>query len=443
MNTQIFILFFFIFFILTSSSPNCNEDPEFENGATTLKVYHISSPCSTFHNNPSSLSWEQSVLQLQAKDQARVLYLSSLVAKKSVVPIASGRQVIQSPTYVLRAKIGTPAQTMMVALDTSNDAAWFPCKGCVGCSSSSSSSSVFDSSASSSFMAVACQAPACKQVPNPTCGGGACVFNMTYGGSSLSANLSTDTITLAADSVPGYTFGCIQKATGSSIPPQGLLGLGRGPLSFLSQTQSLYQSTFSYCLPSFKSGNFSGSLKLGPVGQPKKIKFTPLLKNPRRSSLYYVNLNGVRVGKKVVEIPASALAFDAATGAGTIIDSANPIFFNRHGVHEASDPSLHGSPRRVPEARGSKRHRDVTRRFRHMLLDPDRGPHDHAPLRRDERDPAGGQHPDPQHRREHVVPGHGGGAGQRQLGGQRHSQHAAAEPPRLLRRGQLEGRRVT
>ncbi|CAN1344735.1 Aspartyl protease AED3 [Linum perenne] len=292
MNTQIFILFFFIFFIffiLTSSSPNCNEDPEFENGATTLKVYHISSPCSTFHN-PSSLSWEQSVLQLQAKDQARVLYLSSLVAKKSVVPIASGRQVIQSPTYVLRAKIGTPAQTMMVALDTSNDAAWFPCKGCVGCSSSSSSSSVFDSSASSSFMAVACQAPACKQVPNPTCGGGACVFNMTYGGSSLSANLSTDTITLAADSVPGYTFGCIQKATGSSIPP-------------------------------FKSGNFSGSLKLGPVGQPKKIKFTPLLKNPRRSSLYYVNLNGVRVGKKVVEIPASALAFDAATGAGTIIDS--------------------------------------------------------------------------------------------------------------------------
>ncbi|CAN1344739.1 Aspartyl protease AED3 [Linum perenne] len=319
MNTQIFILFFFIFFIffiLTSSSPNCNEDPEFENGATTLKVYHISSPCSTFHN-PSSLSWEQSVLQLQAKDQARVLYLSSLVAKKSVVPIASGRQVIQSPTYVLRAKIGTPAQTMMVALDTSNDAAWFPCKGCVGCSSSSSSSSVFDSSASSSFMAVACQAP----VPNPTCGGGACVFNMTYGGSSLSANLSTDTITLAADSVPGYTFGCIQKATGSSIPPQGLLGLGRGPLSFLSQTQSLYQSTFSYCLPSFKSGNFSGSLKLGPVGQPKKIKFTPLLKNPRRSSLYYVNLNGVRVGKKVVEIPASALAFDAATGAGTIIDS--------------------------------------------------------------------------------------------------------------------------
>jgi hypothetical protein len=84
------------------------------------------------------------------------------------------------------------------------------------------------------------------------------------------------------------------------------LGLGRGPLSLLSQTQNLYQSTFSYCLPSFKSLNFSGSLKLGPVAQPKRIKYTPLLKNPRRSSLYYVNLQAIRVGRKIVDIPPAA-----------------------------------------------------------------------------------------------------------------------------------------
>ncbi|KAF3434272.1 hypothetical protein FNV43_RR25375 [Rhamnella rubrinervis] len=59
----------------------------------------------------------------------------SLVAKKSVVPIASGRQIIQSPTYIVRAKIGTPAQALLLAMDTSNDAAWIPCAGCIGCSS--------------------------------------------------------------------------------------------------------------------------------------------------------------------------------------------------------------------------------------------------------------------------------------------------------------------
>ncbi|KAF2322525.1 hypothetical protein GH714_017480 [Hevea brasiliensis] len=157
-------------------------------------------------------------------------------------------------------------------------------------------------------------------VPNAICGGKACTFNMTYGSSSIAANLSQDNITLATDSVPGYTFGCITKATGSSVRPQGLLGLGRGPLSLLSQSQKLYKSTFSYCLPSFRSLSFSGSLRLGPIGQPKRIKTTPLLKNPRRSSLYYVNLVAIRVGRRVVDIPPSALAFNPTTGAGTIFD---------------------------------------------------------------------------------------------------------------------------
>jgi hypothetical protein len=107
------------------------------------------------------------------------------------------------------------------------------------------------------------------------------------------------------------------------------LGLGRGPLSLLSQTQNLYQSTFSYCLPSFKSLNFSGSLKLGPVAQPKRIKYTPLLKNPRRSSLYYVNLQAIRVGRKIVDIPPAALAFNPTTGAGTILDSGNILLPTR------------------------------------------------------------------------------------------------------------------
>lgn len=144
---------------------------------------------------------------------------------------------------------------------------------------------------------------------------------MTYGGSSIAANLSQDVVTLATDAIPAYTFGCIKAVTGSSAPPQGLLGLGRGPLSLLAQTQNLYASTFSYCLPSFKSLNFSGSLRLGPAGQPIRIKYTPLLKNPRRSSLYYVNLMAIRVGRRVVDIPPSALAFNPTTGAGTIFDS--------------------------------------------------------------------------------------------------------------------------
>ncbi|KAK6228619.1 hypothetical protein SCA6_000959, partial [Theobroma cacao] len=313
MKTHLVSLVFLFFSLAEGLHPKCDT----QDHGSNLQVFHIYSPCSPF--KPSKpLSWEEDLLQTQAKDQARLQYLSSLVAKKSVVPIASGRQIVQSPTYIVRAKIGTPPQTMLMAMDTSNDAAWLPCSGCLGCSSS-----VFDNAKSTTFKALGCQAGQCKQVPNPTCDGSACIFNMTYGGSSIAANLSQDTITLATDPVPSYTFGCLQKTTGNSVPPQGLLGLGRGPLSLLSQTQNWYQSTFSYCLPSFRSLNFSGSLRLGPVGQPLRIKYTPLLKNPRRPSLYFVNLIGIRVGRKIVDIPPSDLAFNPTTGSGTIIDSGN------------------------------------------------------------------------------------------------------------------------
>ncbi|XP_065868068.1 aspartyl protease AED3-like [Euphorbia lathyris] len=312
MKTHLLLLLLVLPLSHTLQTPQCDKPSH----GSDLQVFHIYSPCSPFRP-AKPLSWEESVLQMQAKDQARLQYLSSLVAGKSVVPIASGRQIIQSPTYIVKAKIGTPAQTLLMAMDTSNDAAWIPCSGCVGCSSST----VFDSVKSTSFKSVGCGAAQCKQVPNPTCSGSACQFNMTYGSSSLAANLSRDTLTLATDPIPGYTFGCISKATGTSVPPQGLLGLGRGPLSLMSQTQSLYKSTFSYCLPNFRAPNFSGSLRLGPTAQPVRIKTTPLLKNPRRSSLYYVNLMAIRVGRRVVDIPPAALAFDPVTGAGTIFDS--------------------------------------------------------------------------------------------------------------------------
>lgn len=126
-----------------------------------LQVLHVYSPCSPFR--PSKpVSWEESVLEMQSDDQTRMLYLSSLAAGKSFVPIASGRQIIQSPTYIVRAKVGTPPQTMLMAVDTSNDAAWVPCTGCVGCSSTT-----FNSAKSTTFKSLGCGAAQCKQVLLP------------------------------------------------------------------------------------------------------------------------------------------------------------------------------------------------------------------------------------------------------------------------------------
>ncbi|KAJ8466492.1 hypothetical protein OPV22_029044 [Ensete ventricosum] len=307
-----------------SAPSHCATPPDH---GSTIHIFHASGPCSPFRPSVHSSSWEDTMMNFMTYDESRLTYLASLATShrpsgRSFVPIAPGRQLLQIPNYVVRASLGTPAQPMLVALDTSSDAAWFPCTACAGCPSASTSA-FFDPSSSTTYRPFPCGSPQCAQVPSPSCPDGAasCAFNLTYGGSSVQAGLAQDNLALASEVVQSYTFGCVQKMMGNSIPPQGLLGLGRGPLSFLSQTKDLYASTFSYCLPSFKSLNFSGTLRLGPIGQPKKIKTTTLLSNARRSSLYYVSMIGIRVGRRSLDIPPSAFAFDPATGAGTIIDS--------------------------------------------------------------------------------------------------------------------------
>ncbi|EYU36857.1 hypothetical protein ABFS82_14G172100 [Erythranthe guttata] len=319
-------LLLFTICLSTSSNAAIRDPCPVPKTGSDLSVIHIYGKCSPFNPPKPATSWVNTVLNMASSDPERVTYLSSLAAQKPTsVPVASG-QVISTGNYVVRAKIGTPGQLMFMVMDTSNDAAWVPCTACNGCSSTAAA---FAPNTSTTYGPVDCSVPDCTAVSGlacPTDGSGNCQFTRPYGGDSIfSATLSRDTLTLGNDTIPSYAFGCVNAVTGGSAPPQGLLGLGRGSMSLLSQTGSLYSGVFSYCLPSFKSYYFSGSLKLGPLGQPKSIKTTPLLKNPHRPSLYYVNLIGISVGRVNVPIAPELLAFNPSSGAGTVIDSGTVI----------------------------------------------------------------------------------------------------------------------
>lgn len=314
-----------LFFALLISTTKAVDPCSSESDDSDLSVIPIYSKCSPF-TLPKPDSWVKTIINMASKDPQRVKYLSSLVAQKTTsVPIASGQNVLNIGNYVVRVKLGTPGQLMFMVLDTSNDAAWVPCSGCTGCSTKT----LFTPNTSSTYGSLDCSMPQCTQVRGLSCpatGSSACLFNQSYGGySSFSATLVKDSLRLANDIIPNFSFGCINTASGGSVPPQGLLGLGRGSMSLLSQSGSLYSGVFSYCLPSFKSYYFSGSLKLGPVGQPRAIRTTPLLRNPHRPSLYYVNLTGISVGRVMVPIAPELLSFNPNTGAGTIIDSGTVI----------------------------------------------------------------------------------------------------------------------
>ncbi|XP_043709119.1 aspartyl protease AED3 [Telopea speciosissima] len=315
---------FLLLSLLISTAQADGPCPLTSSGDSELPLLHIYGKCSPFHP-PKTESWTDTVIHMAAKDSARLTYLSSLVAKKPTsVPIASGQQALNIGNYVVRVKLGTPGQLMFMVLDTSNDEAWVPCSGCSGCSST-----VFSPNVSSTYASLDCSMAECGQIRGLSCpatGTSPCLFNQSYGGdSSFSATLSHDSLSLAPDVLSNFAFGCINSISGGSVPPQGLLGLGRGPMSLISQSGSLYNGVFSYCLPSFKSYYFSGSMKLGLTGQPKNIRTTPLLRNPHRPSLYYVNLTGISVGRVLVPIAPELLAFNPNTGAGTIIDSGTVI----------------------------------------------------------------------------------------------------------------------
>lgn len=312
------------FFALLVSSTKALDPCSSQSDGLDLSVIPIYSKCSPF-TPPKPNSWVDTVIDMASKDPQRVNYLASLVAQKTTsIPIASGQNVLNIGNYVVRVKIGTPGQLLFMVLDTSNDAAWVPCSGCAGCSTTT-----FSPNTSSTYGSMDCSVPQCTQINGFSCpatGSTTCLFNQSYGGdSSFSATLIKDSLLLANDIIPNFAFGCINTISGKSIPPQGLLGFGRGSMSLLSQSGSLYSGVFSYCLPSFKSYYFSGSLKLGLSGQPKTIRTTPLLRNPHRPSLYYVNLTGVSVGRVKVPIAPELLSFNPNTGAGTIFDSGTVI----------------------------------------------------------------------------------------------------------------------
>ncbi|CAL1373821.1 unnamed protein product [Linum trigynum] len=307
------------------SSSTSTDDP------TRISVIPIYSKCCPVSSpappppHPSSLL--DTVNHLAARDHARVSSLISPTAAADV-PIAPGKQLFNIGNYVVRVTLGNPNRTFAMVLDISNDLTFVPCTPCSGegCSAADPPLAFFDPNASS-YWAYDCPSELCSHVPGgSSCPAGKCLYNQSYGGDShFSATLGTDFLFLGGYYISGFAFGCVHSISGGSIPAQGLLGLGRGPLSLLVQTDQLYSGVFSYCLPSFNSYYFSGTLKLGPIGQPKFIPTTPLLKNPHRPSLYYVNMTGVSVGSVKVPIPSKSLGFNPKNGAGTIIDSGTVI----------------------------------------------------------------------------------------------------------------------
>ncbi|KAJ6754734.1 hypothetical protein OIU79_027366 [Salix purpurea] len=168
----------------------------------------------------------------------------------------------------------------------------------------------------------------CDALPQSSCKD-SCEYLYTYGDySSTQGILASETLTFGKASVPHVAFGCGADNEGSGFSQgAGLVGLGRGPLSLVSQ---LKEPKFSYCLTSADETKTS-TLLMGSLASvnasSSAIKTTPLIRNPSQPSFYYLSLEGISVGGTRLPIKKSTFSLQDDGSGGLIIDSGTTITY--------------------------------------------------------------------------------------------------------------------
>lgn len=239
--------------------------------------------------------------------------------------------------FLMKLAIGTPPLTFSAIMDTGSDLIWTQCSPCKDCFNQSTA--IFDPKKSDSFSKLPCSSPLCKALPSSTCGDG-CEYYYAYGDySSTQGLLAAETFTFGDSvSVPKIGFGCGEENEGDGFNQgAGLVGLGRGALSLVSQ---LNEPKFSYCLNSIDDSK-SSSLLMGSLADVNssasrnEAKTTPLVKNPAQPSFYYLSLQGITVGDTLLPLEKDAFALQDDGNGGLIIDSGTTITYLEESAYDA------------------------------------------------------------------------------------------------------------
>ncbi|KAH7661056.1 Aspartic peptidase A1 family protein [Dioscorea alata] len=270
--------------------------------------------------------------------------------------------------YLMSLNLGTPPQVVQVFMDTGSDLIWVPCGNfsfeCMQCDDFMNNklvSSFYPSLSSSSFRDT-CTSPLCTNIHSSdntfdpcaiagcslttiiknTCPRPCPSFSYTYGGGGLViGSLNRDTLRVHGSGgdlreVSSFCFGCVSSAFKE---PLGLVGFGKGLLSFPSQVGFVHKG-FSHCFLGFKfsnNPNFTSPLIIGDLAITSRdgFHFTPMLSNPIYPNLYYIGLESITVisngngntssssssSSLQLQVPLNLKSFDSGGNGGMLIDS--------------------------------------------------------------------------------------------------------------------------
>ena len=301
-------------------------------GGFSIDLIHRDSPSSPSYD--PSLSRTDRLRAAARRSAARVNHFRAPnLAAAGPVPAEAPTVPIDSPVfpdrfeYLMSVNVGTPPFKIMAIADTGSDLIWTQCKPCVECYKQNDP--IFDPSASSTYNTVSCNSNICSDLDQASCANGStCQYRYSYGdGSSTVGLLSTETLTFDSEgkrtvSIPRIFFGCSHDTEGTFDPTDGgLVGLGGGPLSLVSQLGSSIDNKFSYCLVPYSDTTSSSLLNFGDqadVVGPDAVT-TPLVPG-LIETFYTLSLEEISVGNDKVGSGVGDIIIDSGTTL-TILDN--------------------------------------------------------------------------------------------------------------------------
>ncbi|XP_028797524.1 aspartic proteinase CDR1-like [Neltuma alba] len=289
----------------------------------SIDLIHRDSPLSPFFNSSMTHSERVQNAVLLSLSRSNRLGQSSMAETSELVETDI---FPNDASYLMKISVGTPPVERWAIADTGSDLIWIQC------------SPFFDPKRSSTYMSLPCGSDPCNSLPRfimqgqqyPRCGtSNECTYFYAYADNSYTTGeLGTESVSFdQVASFPKTVFGCGQPNSGGFSINVGLVGLGQGDLSLISQMGNVGRK-FSYCLPPH-SAKTTTKLRFGEEAaiSGNGVVSTPLITKPGYLSLFYfLNLEGITVGQQTVRTGQS--------NGNIIIDSGTTLTMLPSGFYE-------------------------------------------------------------------------------------------------------------
>ncbi|KAM5550096.1 hypothetical protein ABKV19_001171 [Rosa sericea] len=245
----------------------------------------------------------------------------------------------KSGEHIMKFSMGTPPFDIYAIADTGSDLLWTQCQPCKACYKTNFD--LFDPFKSSTYRNITCRAKDCRLVAslrplnyppnfckeNPK---GPCLYMYEYmDTSSSTGELAKETVTLTSTTGKVVTLkdivvGCGHEnyEVGSTGNEMGIIGLGRGPLSFVSQIAPYVGGKrFSHCLvpdPKIESKIYFGN---GSEVLGEGVLTAPLVDRRPDESNYFVTVLGITIENDFVPFNSTGTLLKKGN---MVVDSGTP-----------------------------------------------------------------------------------------------------------------------